>query len=44
MKGYLEYIVSDEGQQAAAAEAGSAPLDADTASAAQAAIETISAG
>lgn len=44
VKAYMEYIVSDEGQQAAAAEAGSAPLDADTASKAQAAIETISAG
>jgi phosphate transport system substrate-binding protein len=44
VKGYMEYIVSDEGQQAAAAEAGSAPLDSDTAAKAQAAIETISAG
>lgn len=35
VKGYLEYIVSDEGQQAAADEAGSAPLGAETATKAQ---------
>ena len=27
VKGFLTYVVSDEGQQAAAEEAGSAPLD-----------------
>ena len=31
VKGYLSYILSDEGQQAAATQAGSAPLDADLA-------------
>ncbi len=35
VKGYLEYIVSDEGQQAAADEAGSAPLADATATKAQ---------
>ena len=32
MKGYLSYMVSDEGQQAAATQAGSAPLDSEMAS------------
>ena len=31
VKGFLSYIVSDAGQQAAAAQAGSAPLDSETA-------------
>jgi phosphate transport system substrate-binding protein len=31
VKGFLSYIVSDEGQQAAAAQAGSAPLDSELA-------------
>jgi phosphate transport system substrate-binding protein len=31
VKGFLSYVVSDEGQQAAAEQAGSAPLDADLA-------------
>jgi phosphate transport system substrate-binding protein len=44
VKAYLEYIVSDEGQQAAADEAGSAPLDSDVAAKAQAAVESIDAG
>lgn len=35
VKGYLSYVVSDEGQQAAADYAGSAPLAADTAKRAQ---------
>ncbi len=35
VKGYLEYIVSAEGQQTAADQAGSAPLGADTATRAQ---------
>ncbi|MDO9454988.1 PstS family phosphate ABC transporter substrate-binding protein [Nocardioides sp.] len=35
VKGYLEYIVSDEGQQTAASEAGSAPLGEATAAKAQ---------
>jgi len=43
VKAFMEYVVSDEGQQAAADEAGSAPLSADDASAAQAAVESISA-
>jgi phosphate transport system substrate-binding protein len=32
VKGYLSYMVSDEGQQAAATQAGSAPLDSEMAS------------
>ena len=44
VKAYMEYVVSPEGQDAAAAEAGSAPLDEETAAAAMAAVETISAG
>lgn len=43
VKGFLEYVLSDEGQQAAADNAGSAPLDAEVASKAQAAVESISA-
>ena len=35
VKGFLEYVVSDEGQAAAAENAGSAPLDADSAAKAQ---------
>ena len=31
VKGFLSYIVSDAGQQAGAAQAGSAPLDSETA-------------
>jgi phosphate transport system substrate-binding protein len=41
VKGYLSYIVSDEGQAAAAEQAGSAPLDADLASQAQSIIDKI---
>jgi phosphate transport system substrate-binding protein len=43
VKGFMEYAVSDEGQQAAADEAGSAPLADDVAASAQAAVATISA-
>ena len=43
VKGYLEYIVSDEGQQAAAENAGSAPLDSETASQAQGIVDAIAA-
>lgn len=43
VKAFMEYAVSDEGQQAAAEEAGSAPLAADVASKAQGAVETIDA-
>jgi len=42
VKGYLGYMVSDEGQQAAATQAGSAPLDSDLASKAQDIISKIS--
>jgi phosphate transport system substrate-binding protein len=42
VKGYLAYMVSDEGQQAAATQAGSAPLDADLASKAQDIVSKIS--
>jgi len=41
VKAYLSYIVSDEGQQAAATQAGSAPLDADLAKKAQDIVATI---
>ena len=41
MKGFLSYIVSDDGQQAAAEQAGSAPLDADLAKKSQAIVATI---
>jgi phosphate transport system substrate-binding protein len=42
VKGYLSYMVSDEGQQAAATQAGSAPLDADLAKQAQDIVSKIS--
>ncbi len=41
VKGYLEYIVSDEGQKASADEAGSAPLSDETATRAQEIVATI---
>ncbi len=44
VKGYLSYIVSDEGQQAASEEAGSAPLSGTVAEKAQGIVEGISAG
>ncbi|GAA1476895.1 phosphate ABC transporter substrate-binding protein PstS [Nocardioides aestuarii] len=44
VKGYLAYIVSDEGQQAAAENAGSAPLSPDLASQAQEIVDGISVG
>lgn len=44
VKGYLSYIVSSEGQQAAADEAGSAPLSDAVAERAQGIVEAISAG
>lgn len=44
VKGYLSYIVSDEGQQAAAEEAGSAPLSSSVAEKAQSIVDAISAG
>ncbi|WZH51111.1 MAG: phosphate ABC transporter substrate-binding protein PstS [Nocardioides alkalitolerans] len=44
VKGYLSYIVSDEGQQAAADAAGSAPLSSEIATEAQGIVENISAG
>lgn len=43
VKGFLEYVVSDEGQAAAADNAGSAPLDADTAARAQEIVGAIAA-
>jgi phosphate transport system substrate-binding protein len=43
VKGFLSYIVSDEGQQAAAAQAGSAPLDSELASKAADIVGAISA-
>lgn len=43
VKGFLSYVVSDEGQSAAAENAGSAPLDADTASRAQEIVDAIAA-
>lgn len=42
VKGYLSYIVSDEGQQASAEQAGSAPLDSEVAEQAQAIVDKIS--
>jgi phosphate transport system substrate-binding protein len=42
VKGYLSYIVSDAGQQAAAEQAGSAPLEASIASEAQGIVAAIS--
>jgi phosphate transport system substrate-binding protein len=44
VKGYLSYIVSDDGQQAASEEAGSAPLSSAIAERAQGIVEAISAG
>jgi phosphate transport system substrate-binding protein len=44
VKGYLEYIVSDEGQQTAAENAGSAPLPATLSEEATSILEGISAG
>jgi phosphate transport system substrate-binding protein len=43
VKGYLSYIVSDAGQQAAAQNAGSAPLDASVAKRAQGIVDKIAA-
>lgn len=43
VKGYLTYIVSEEGQQAAADNAGSAPLDSATSEQATAIVEVIAA-
>jgi len=43
-KSFLSYVVSEEGQQVAADEAGSAPLSADTREALQATIDKIAAG
>jgi phosphate transport system substrate-binding protein len=43
VKGYLTYIVSSDGQQAAAASAGSAPLDSSTAQKATSIVSKISA-
>lgn len=42
VKGYLSYVLSEEGQQAAAEEAGSAPLDEETSSKALELIDAIS--
>jgi phosphate transport system substrate-binding protein len=44
VKGYLSYIVSDEGQAAAAEEAGSAPLSSSVAERAQGIVDAITAG
>ena len=44
MREYLGYIVSDEGQQAAADEVGSAPLEAELSEKAISLVENISAG
>jgi phosphate transport system substrate-binding protein len=44
VKGYLEYIISEEGQQAAAENAGSAPLTESVRSDAQSIIDQIQAG
>lgn len=44
VQGYLSYMVSDEGQQAAAENAGSAPLDSSIAEQAQKIVGAISAG
>jgi phosphate transport system substrate-binding protein len=43
VKGFLEYVVSDAGQTAASENAGSAPLDADTAAKAQGIVAAIAA-
>ncbi len=42
VKGYLTYVLSSDGQDAAASEAGSAPLDTDLASEAQGLVDAIS--
>ena len=42
VKGFLSYVVSDEGQQAAAANAGSAPIPASFAKQAQTIVDSIS--
>ena len=42
VKGFLSYVVSDEGQQAAAANAGSAPIPASFAKQAQSIVDSIS--
>ncbi len=44
VKGWLEYLVSSEGQEKAAADAGAAPIEGDIADKAASAVETISAG
>ena len=44
VKAFLTYVLSPEGQQAAADEAGSAPLDSAVADQATSIVETISAG
>ena len=44
VKGYLDYIISEEGQQAAADAAGSAPISEDLRSQAQTAIDAIETG
>ncbi|PKH37727.1 phosphate transport system substrate-binding protein [Nocardioides alpinus] len=44
VKAFMEYVVSDEGQAAAAENAGSAPLDAETATRAQDIVSAIAAG
>ena len=44
VKGFLEYVISPEGQQAAADAAGSAPITDDSRAAAQAAIDLIQTG
>jgi phosphate transport system substrate-binding protein len=44
VKAYLSYVISNEGQQAAASAAGSAPLSPDLFAKAQAAVATIQAG
>jgi phosphate transport system substrate-binding protein len=42
--GFLEYVISEEGQQAAADAAGSAPITEDSRTAAQSAIDLIQTG
>jgi phosphate transport system substrate-binding protein len=44
VKGFFEYLISEEGQQAAAAAAGSAPITEESRAAHQAAIDLIQAG
>ena len=44
VKAFLSYVVSEEGQAAAAESAGSAPISEDARAKALAAIETITAG